>query len=318
MNIPLHTHVSAPGKLMLMGEHAVCHGHLSVVCAIDKRIHVTLRPLDTRELMIDSALGQQTYSLEHPPENPALPFAFYAAYQQLKPVHPGFYIHIDSEFPSHLGLGSSAAVTAAVCFGIRSALGFRDTPHDLFCHAKKSLDRAQKTGSGADLAASIFGGTIAYRADPLAITRLANSPYIKAIYSGNKKPTIQVIEQINQQIAENPNQYKQFFHELNELSKEAVTAITQKQWKTLGRLMTKHQSVQNNMHLSTPAIDQAITYFNKQSKMLGSKISGAGKGDCVVAVCEHEDTPHPSTPLSDPLSFVDLQISQTGVRHECT
>ena len=42
---------------MLLGEHAVLHGFRSVVCAIDRRIQITLTPLPEPVLEIESALG---------------------------------------------------------------------------------------------------------------------------------------------------------------------------------------------------------------------------------------------------------------------
>lgn len=48
---------SAPGSLMLLGEYAVMHDYPALVCAIDKRITVTLVPSDDEVIEIDSALG---------------------------------------------------------------------------------------------------------------------------------------------------------------------------------------------------------------------------------------------------------------------
>ena len=49
---------SAPGSLMLMGEHAVLHGKKALVCAIDQRISVSLTPREDARISIVSALGE--------------------------------------------------------------------------------------------------------------------------------------------------------------------------------------------------------------------------------------------------------------------
>ena len=48
---------------MLLGEHAVLHGFRSVVCAIDRRIQITLTPLPEPVLEIESTLGSYSAPL---------------------------------------------------------------------------------------------------------------------------------------------------------------------------------------------------------------------------------------------------------------
>src|SRR5438045_3958935 len=54
---------SAPGSLMLLGEYAVLHGQHALVCAIDKRMTVTLSPRDDKKILIESALGHYETTL---------------------------------------------------------------------------------------------------------------------------------------------------------------------------------------------------------------------------------------------------------------
>ncbi|MDD2236061.1 MAG: galactokinase family protein, partial [Kiritimatiellae bacterium] len=49
--------MSAPGTLMLMGEHAVLRGAPALACAVDQRIQVDLQCRRDGRLRIESALG---------------------------------------------------------------------------------------------------------------------------------------------------------------------------------------------------------------------------------------------------------------------
>ena len=57
-------HCSAPGKLMIMGEHAVLHGKKALVAAVDQRLHVYLEARDDQTLEIQSALGSLSCDLK--------------------------------------------------------------------------------------------------------------------------------------------------------------------------------------------------------------------------------------------------------------
>ncbi len=51
-------HTSAPGTLMLMGEHAVLNGCHCLVAATDQRLHVYLKPRKDNIIRIQSNLGE--------------------------------------------------------------------------------------------------------------------------------------------------------------------------------------------------------------------------------------------------------------------
>ena len=51
---------TAPGKIILFGEHFVVHGTRAVVCAINKRVTVMSEKNDTSTISITSSLGKTT------------------------------------------------------------------------------------------------------------------------------------------------------------------------------------------------------------------------------------------------------------------
>ena len=73
--------VSAPGSIMLMGEHAVLFGHRAIACAVDKRMHVVLQPRTDRRVIIESALAHYQSSLDELAAEPSLSFVMYAITQ---------------------------------------------------------------------------------------------------------------------------------------------------------------------------------------------------------------------------------------------
>ena len=171
--------VSAPGSLMLLGEHAVLHGYRALVCAIDRRITVRLTPEDAMSslhikrrdaastigmLRVDSALGQYEAPLNDLKEDSTFRFVLQAVRQHLDAIPCGFELKIDSEFSADIGFGSSAAVTVAVHAALLKWLeGEAPDPLRLFDYALETVHAVQGRGSGSDLAASVFGGVVLYR-----------------------------------------------------------------------------------------------------------------------------------------------------------
>ena len=158
---------SAPGSIMITGEHAVVYGAPAIVCAIEQRIRIRVSTRADREIHIESALAAHHTDLATLADHPQLRFLIAALRQN--PPASGLDIAIDSDIDPTLGLGSSAAVTAAI-----TALLYRlrgQNPDLLALHraAYRTILTVQQRGSGADLAASLAGGIIAYQNRPFTV-----------------------------------------------------------------------------------------------------------------------------------------------------
>lgn len=105
--------VSAPGSVMLMGEHAVVYGHQAIVCAVDKRITVKLTPRKDSVIEINSALGNHQTSISKIKVCAPFEFILNAVLKYQKKLKTGFDCLIESEIDATTGLGSSAAVSVA-------------------------------------------------------------------------------------------------------------------------------------------------------------------------------------------------------------
>lgn len=139
--------VSAPGKLMLLGEYAVVDGGLAVVAAVNRRaVGVTLTEPDPRP-------------------SPVVQAVLTRAARAGAVLPPGVRIDTSAFHDAQgakLGLGSSAAVaviTAALATG-------RGDDEVLRIAVEGHRDAAGGKGSGVDVAACFSGGVVATRAQP--------------------------------------------------------------------------------------------------------------------------------------------------------
>ena len=273
----------APGSLMLLGEYAVLQGKTALVTAIDKFISVTLEPRSDDQIFIDSALGTLSLNRRQKIVLQA-PFEFLLATLALKQLPSGCNIKINSDFSVSLGLGSSAAITVALLTALNRWFEKSSTKSKLWQEALQVIHQVQGGGSGADCAASIFGGVIAFSNPPFSVTSLEGIPLLAAVYSGSKLITARAINIVNSRRQQQPTNYQKIDKQVNELSIKAIQAINTKDWISLGNLFNAGQEFIKTMGVSNELLENLIQGLREQPYILGAKISGSGLGDCVVGI----------------------------------
>ncbi|WP_417561738.1 phosphomevalonate kinase [Microbacterium sp.] len=172
----------APGKLFIAGEYAVVEpGEPSVLVAVDRCVSVELTPAAEQGSISSDQYGRApllwtrgasgvVIDQDHRPYDYVL--ATLTVVEQLaaeRGIAGRFYdIRISSELDDvsgrKFGLGSSAAVTVATVRALNRFYGLELTALEVYKLALIATVRVSPASSGGDLAASVFGGWIAYSA----------------------------------------------------------------------------------------------------------------------------------------------------------
>ncbi|MBK3636123.1 phosphomevalonate kinase [Streptomyces sp. MBT97] len=188
----------APGKLFVAGEYAVVDpGNTAVLVAVDRYITVTARaasPASASGVVVSSDLAaplRRTWHdgrLTEDGETPSPVLSAIETVGALLAEHglplPALDLSITSTLHTggtKYGLGSSGAVTVATVNAVATACGLELSEQDLFRLSLLASARIDVKGSGGDLAASTFGGWIAYRCpDRAAALDLARTRGVEA------------------------------------------------------------------------------------------------------------------------------------------
>jgi mevalonate kinase len=280
--------VSVPGSLMLFGEHAVLHGSSAIVAAIDKRITVELNPRSDSVVHVFSALGEVKFNLAELKDlSLAKPWEYVLAIfksQQLKNKLPsGFDLQITSEFAADLGFGSSAAVAVAILAALHCWInGHEADDKELLLQAREIIRKVQGVGSGADAAASIFGGIVLYNMSPLKIEKIAATLPLSVVYSGSKKATKEVIAEVALLQDKHPQLFHELYAAMNICVSQGTEFIKQQNWRALGEIMNIHHGLQVALGTSNLLLEELVFVMREQPGVFGAKISGSGLGDCVI------------------------------------
>lgn len=277
--------VSAPGSLMLMGEHAVLHGQLALALAVEQRVTVELKPRGDRQICIESVLGDYHSSLDELTPEPRFSFMVEAIRAQIGRLTQGFSLSVEAGFSHQVGLGSSAAVTAATVAALAEFCGESLSAEQLFERALAVVHKVQQgRGSGTDLVASIFGGLVAYRVTPREIRRLPGTPDIDLFYVGYKMKTPEVIRHVETLAQGVPELYQQIYQLMGTVSERSEAAILAADWPLLGRLMNLYSGLMDALGVCDRSLADLQYQLRAAEQVLGVKISGSGLGDSVLTL----------------------------------
>lgn len=285
--------VSAPGKLVLFGEHAVVHGKPCIVTAVDQRIEVKAKFNGANELIVNAPqLGIKNYkrlvlelgSREMPKEVSFIEAAVKEFYQQYG-LKKGLDITSHSEFSHTYGFGSSSAITIATLKALSLLYKIKLSNKQLFDLAYQAVLDIQGVGSGFDLAAALWGGTIFYKKGAFKVEQLSitDLPLI-VCYSGIKADTPTLVRQVAELKRKHPKKINKLFNEMEAITIAARKYLITKHWLKIGKLMNDNQKLLEQLEVSNQILEKLIKVSLKAGA-LGAKLSGAGGGDNIIALC---------------------------------
>ncbi len=267
--------ISAPGKLMLFGEHAVVYGHPCITTAVDIRLSVSIESTGDGKITINAPEVKDTRFVDA---------AITLATNEWHIRHNGFRLSTKSPFSGCYGFGSSSAVTVAT---LKALAGLGNTDIDerkLFDAAYNIVLSIQGTGSGFDVASAVYGGTLYFLKggkviDPLAVDDM---PLVIG-YTKVKSNTVDVVKMVAGKQEKYPEKVNRIFLGIAELVDQAKAEILAGDWERVGRLMDFDQEYLRDLGVSSEKLEALITAA-KSAGAWGAKLSGAGCGDCMIAL----------------------------------
>ena len=172
----------------------------------------------------------------------------------------------------------------------------------------------QGRGSGADLAASLFGGMIAYQlphamllgtpstGDHADIYPLGTPPTMGLSYCGYKTPTGDVLAKIATDRVGRETEFDALYDQMGKNAKCCIEFAKLNDWPNMGRLMNDYQELMKTLGVSDTKLDQIVKQAKHHHGIWAAKISGSGLGDCVLSFGDVPD------------GFTPVNFADTGLR----
>jgi len=303
---------SAPGKIILFGEHFVVHGTKAILAAIDKRVTVTTTFTDNKTIKVNSELGMFEVPISSSykeDKSEFRPFIFLAnkminSNQNVS----GLEVTIDSDIPIGVGLGSSSAccvaAAASIC-GLFKELSSEEILN-LSIEAEKTIF---PDTSGADCTVCTYGGMIEYP----SIEKIGNTFDLNFVIANSMIPhnTKNSVEKVNKFKENDEDRFSQLCNLENGLIDEVIIAMKNNDATTFGLKMSENQKYLEEIQVSNNTLRDMISSLNEIS--LGSKITGAGDGGCVIALVKNENVSKVPALLGNDKECFSAKIDTRGI-----
>ena len=306
---------SAPGKIILFGEHFVVHGTPAILAAIDKRVTVTSTFTENKNLKINSQLGTLEVPISSSHEEAKSEFKpfIYLANKMINSHQDvnGLEITIDSDIHIGVGLGSSSAcciAATASIFGLFKEISSEEI-------LKMSIE-AEKTifpdTSGADCTVCAYGGIIEY--DKInGSKKNTDASNLNLLIANSMIPhsTKRSVGKVSKFKEDDEDRFSQLCVLETKLIDEVNLALKNKDLITLGLKMSENQKYLEEIQVSNETINGMISSLKEIS--IGTKITGAGDGGCIIALVKGENVSKVSTLLPKDKECFSAKIDTKGV-----
>jgi mevalonate kinase len=280
------TTANAPGKIILVGEHAVVYGRPAIAVPIAK-VKATATVEETAQgtgcVVVAKDLNRTIHVAEAAPDDP-LAAIVRATLAHFHAQDLDAMITVTSTIPIASGMGSGAAVSTAIVRALAGHLGYSLNNDILSALVFEVEGLYHGTPSGVDNTVIAHMRPVFFVKDRLIETFAIKSPLRLLIAdTGILSPTKVVVGDVRQAWEANPAKYDTWFRQIGQIALMARAAIIGGEHFALGALMDGNQWLLEQIGVSSPEIDRLVQVA-RQASALGAKLSGAGRGGNVIVL----------------------------------
>ena len=283
----------APGKVILFGEHAVVYGRPALAAPVTQvaaEAVVAQGPRGAGLTVWAEDLGRQVAVRDASPDDP-LAAAARLTLAHLGLAEPDWRVTVRSTIPIASGMGSGAAVSAAIIRALADATNTQyPIPHlslspDAVSALVYEVEKLHHGApSGVDNTVIAYGQPVYFvrgqPPQPFAIGR----PFMLAIAdSGIASPTRITVGEVRRAWEQAPARFEALFDRIAAIVEAARSAIAAGEPDDLGPLMDQNHALLQEIGVSCAELD-ALATAARTAGALGAKLSGGGRGGNLIAL----------------------------------
>ena len=278
---------SAPAKAILFGEHAVVHGQPAIAAPLSQLRASVDAHNSAFPLKVSSSNGERppffwckdesesTDPLARAIELTAGRFAVSSLQGELI---------IRSDIPIASGLGSGAAVSAALARGVAALLARAISAEDLNSIVYEVEKLHHGTPSGIDNTVIVYEKPIYFVKDQsIEFIKFSTPGTLVLADTGVRSPTRAAVADVRDQLERRPGRTQDLFDQIGALVQQARAAIETGDHGQLGQLMTRNHRLLQALDVSSAQLDLLVEAALRAGAY-GAKLSGGGRGGVMIAL----------------------------------
>ena len=296
LSLPGMTSASAPGKIILFGEHAVVYGRPALAVPVTQ-VYADVEVLDSSKdgIWIDAPDIDLRAELSSLPSDHPLASVIYKLFPHPNPSPSGrgkkgegINIKITSTIPVASGLGSGAAVSVALIRALSSYLGHPTTDEQVNAIAYEIEKIYHGTPSGIDNTVITYAKPVFFiKGQPIDTFKVGKPFTIVIGGTGISAPTKEAVGDVRKLWEADKDKWESVFDKIGRIVKSAKEKIEGGKREELGELMNQNHALLQELTVSSPDLDRLVDAARKAGA-LGAKMSGGGQGGNMIALLKPE------------------------------
>lgn len=300
------TESSAPGKIILFGEHAVVYGQPALAVPVTQ-VHADVKVSESahKGIWIDAPAVDLHAELNTLPSDHPIASIINNLFFLLRvSPFPNLEIQINSTIPVASGLGSGAAVTVALARALSIYLNAPMSDGNINAFAYEIEKIHHGTPSGIDNSVITYAQPVYFvKGQPIETFKVGAPFTIVIADTGLRAPTRESVGDVRKLWETDKKHWEKVFDDVGEISFVARRVIEAGWVKMLGTLMDENHTLLQQMTVSSPDLDRLVEVA-RRAGALGAKLSGGGRGGNMIALVEPEKA-----------EIVSLSLNEAGAKH---
>ncbi|NMC85554.1 MAG: mevalonate kinase [Anaerolineaceae bacterium] len=284
---------SAPGKMILCGEHAVVYYQPAIAIPVLSRATTTIifaHPLDsTGKVFIHSEEANLHECLTDLPTEHPVRQTIELVQTHFRLDHlPACEIRIHSNLPISAGLGSSASLSISILRALSEFLGQPLSLEQINQLAYEAEKIHHGNPSGVDNTVIAYGRPVYFiRGKQPEFVRVKTKLSFLLAHTGIAASTSKAVAEVREHFKAEPQKYSRLFSEIGVLTNQNREFLASGEIHPLGKNLTHNHKLLQEMGVSSTELDQLVSVA-LGAGAYGAKLSGGGQGGNMLALIPAE------------------------------